>query len=98
MNLNVVKIQDSGKGANRWRRIWNRSCARSNIGNQGSMVGYRIMYWDSDGYLDGVDSDRQHATFFAIRARDEAAAGENLLARKSVALIPEHPARTVSGT
>jgi hypothetical protein len=41
------------------------------------------MNQDSDGYWDGVDWDGEHATFCAIRERDEAAAEKKLLKHKA---------------
>jgi hypothetical protein len=40
------------------------------------------MYKDADGYFDGIEWDGEHATFFAIRETDEAAAEKKLSAHQ----------------
>ena len=39
--------------------------------HQGSIIGFKIMYRDSEGVWDGVDWDGQRASFFALRETDE---------------------------
>jgi hypothetical protein len=49
--------------------------------HQGSIVGFNIMYRDSEGVWDGINWDGEHASFFALRETEEGRAREKLLAR-----------------
>jgi hypothetical protein len=50
--------------------------------HQASIVGFKIMYRDSEGVWDGIHWDGQRAAFFALRETDEARARKKLLDRK----------------
>jgi len=50
--------------------------------HQGSIVGFKIMYRDSESIWDGVDWDGQRASFFALREIEEGQARKRLLERK----------------
>jgi hypothetical protein len=78
-----VKIQDTGRGAKSVADGLAAVLQKDRILPSGSIAGYRIMNQDSDGYWDGVDWDGEHATFCAIRERDEAAAEKKLLKHKA---------------
>jgi hypothetical protein len=49
--------------------------------HQGSIVGFKIMYRDSEGTWDGIEWNGEHASFFALRETEEGRAREKLLAR-----------------
>ena len=48
--------------------------------HQGSIVGFNIMYRDSEGVWDGIHWDGEHASFFSLREIEERRAREKLLA------------------
>jgi hypothetical protein len=47
--------------------------------HQGSIVGFKIMYHDSEGVWDGIHWDGEHAAFFALREIEEGRARTKLL-------------------
>ena len=49
--------------------------------HQGAIVGFQIMYRDSQGMWDGIQWDGKRALFFPIRETDENSARKKLLAR-----------------
>jgi hypothetical protein len=83
MILNLVKIQDTGKGAKSVTNDIENVLREIEVWHQGSIAGYRIMYRDTEGWWDGVEWNGEHARFFAIREIDEAAAKKKLLAHKA---------------
>ena len=50
--------------------------------HQAPIVGFRIMYRDSEGIWDGIAWDGQHARFFPLRETEEGRARTKLLDRK----------------
>lgn len=50
--------------------------------HQASIVGFRIMYRDSEGIWDGIEWSGEHASFFALRETDEGRARKKLLDRR----------------
>ena len=50
--------------------------------HQGSIVGFKIMYRDSEHIWDGIQWDGQRVSFFALRETDEERARKRLLERK----------------
>lgn len=83
MTVNLIKIIDLNLGNKPVTNDIENVLRKIEAWHQGSIAGYRIMYQDSDGYWDGVDWNGQHATFFAIRETNEAAAEKKLLANKA---------------
>jgi len=49
--------------------------------HQGSIVGFKIMYRDSEGVWDGINWDGEHASFFALRETEEERARTKLSQR-----------------
>jgi len=47
------------------------SCAKIEYYHQGSIVGFKIMYRDSEPIWDGVDWDGQQASFFGLHETEE---------------------------
>ena len=76
IRLNRIKIVDLNTGKASVTNDITSVLRKIEAWHQGSIAGYQIMYWDSDGYWNGVEWDGEHATFFAIRETDEAAASE----------------------
>jgi hypothetical protein len=82
MTLDLIKIVDLNLGNKSVTNDIENVLRKIEGWHQGSIAGFKIMYRDSDGYWDGINWNGQHATFFALRETSEAAAENELRARK----------------
>jgi hypothetical protein len=80
MNLDVVKIQDTGHGEKSVTDDPEAVLRTIENWHQGSIAGYRIMYLASDGTWTGVEWDGSQAGFIALGESDESAAIRKLTA------------------
>jgi hypothetical protein len=71
MVLDVVRIQDTGKGAKSVADDLEAVLRKIENWHQGSIAGYRIMYLSPAGIWTGVEWDGPQVGFFALGESDE---------------------------
>ena len=80
LELDVIKIQDLNTGTKRVADDIKNVLRKIECWHQGSIIGYRIMYLESNGLWTGVDWDGKSVGFFALGETDESAATKKLIA------------------
>jgi hypothetical protein len=76
---NTISITDTGKGSRSVTNDIEAILRKIEYWHQGSIAGFKIMYWGENGVWDGVRWDGQHPSFFALRETDEGKARDKLL-------------------
>jgi hypothetical protein len=79
---NVISIVDLNLGNRSVTNDIERVLRKIEYYHQGSIVGFKIMYRDSEGVWDGIEWNGEHALFFALRETVEERARNKLLDRK----------------
>jgi hypothetical protein len=74
------KIQDLNTGTKRVAGDIKNVLRKIESWHQGPIVGYRIMYLESNGLWTGVDWDSKSVGLFALGETDESAATNKLIA------------------
>ena len=88
LELDVIKIQDLYTGTKRVADDIKSVLRKIESWHQGPIIGYRIMYLESNGLWTGVDWDGKSVGFFALGETEESAA-----AKKLIAMPPAHVGR-----
>jgi hypothetical protein len=80
LELDVVKIQALNAGTKRAADDIKNVLRKIESCHQGPIIGYRIMYLESNGLWTGVDWDGKSVGFFALGEAEESAAAKKLIA------------------
>jgi hypothetical protein len=80
LELDVIKIQDLDTGTKRVADDIKNVLCKIESWHQGPIIGYRIMYLESNGRWTGVDWDGKSVGFFGLGETDESAATKKLIA------------------
>jgi hypothetical protein len=80
LELDVIKIQDLYTGTKRVADDIKNVLRKIESWHQVPIIGYRIMYLESNGLWTGVDWDGKSVGFFALGETDESAATKKLIA------------------
>jgi hypothetical protein len=83
----VIKIQDLNTGTKRVADDINNVLRKTESWHQGPIIGYRIMYLESNGLWTGVDWDGKSVGFFALGETDESAATKKLIAIRRTGVV-----------
>jgi hypothetical protein len=81
---NVISVVDLNLGSRSVTNDIENVLRKIDYYHQGSIMGFKIMYRDSEQMWDGVHWDRHRAGFFALRETDEKRARVKLLGREQV--------------
>ena len=80
LELDVIKIQALNAGTKRVADDIKNVLRKIESWHQGPIIGYRIMYLESNGLWTGVDWDGKSVGFFALGETEESAAAKKLIA------------------
>ena len=80
LELDVIKIEDLYTGTKRVADDIKSVLRKIESWHQGPIIGYRIMYLESNGLWTGVDWDGKSVGFFALGETEESAAAKKLIA------------------
>ena len=80
LELDVIKIQAFNAGTKRVADDIKNVLRKIESWHQGPIIGYRIMYLESNGLWTGVDWDGKSVGFFALGETEESAAAKKLIA------------------
>jgi hypothetical protein len=80
LELDVIKIQALNAGTKRVADDIKNVLHKIESWHQGPIIGYRIMYLESNGLWTGVDWDGKSVGFFALGETEESAAAKKLIA------------------
>jgi hypothetical protein len=81
LELDVIKIQALNAGTKRVADDIKNVLRKIESWHQGPIIGYRIMYLESNGLWTGVDWDGKSVGFFALGETEESAANSSIIAQ-----------------